>query len=51
MSQPCLAELSGAHKRYSKTVALDGLDLRIRRRELLAVLGPNPFPTSPCWLW
>jgi ABC-2 type transport system ATP-binding protein len=41
MSQLCLAELSGAHKRYGKTVALDGLDLQIRRRELLAVLGPN----------
>ena len=36
-----LAELSGAHKRYGKTVALDGLDLQVRDGELLAVLGPN----------
>jgi len=41
MSHPCLAELSGVQKRYGKTVALDGLDLEVRRRELLAVLGPN----------
>jgi len=41
MSNPCLAELSGVQKRYGKTVALDGLDLEVRRRELLAVLGPN----------
>lgn len=36
-----LAELSGVHKRYGKTVALDGLDLQVRDGELLAVLGPN----------
>ena len=36
-----LAELSGVHKRYDKTVALDGLDLQVRDGELLAVLGPN----------
>jgi len=36
-----LAELTGVHKRYGKTVALDGLDLQVRDRELLAVLGPN----------
>jgi ABC-2 type transport system ATP-binding protein len=41
MSDHCLAELSGVQKRYGKTVALDGLDLEVRRRELLAVLGPN----------
>ena len=29
------------HKRYGKTVALAGLDLDVRRGELLAVLGPN----------
>ena len=36
-----LAALTGIHKRYGKTVALDGLDLDIRSGELLAVLGPN----------
>ena len=29
------------HKRYGTTVALAGLDLDVRRGELLAVLGPN----------
>jgi ABC-type multidrug transport system ATPase subunit/peptidoglycan/LPS O-acetylase OafA/YrhL len=37
----CLATLRGVHKRYDKTVALAGLDLEVRRGELLAVLGPN----------
>jgi len=36
-----LAELVGARKRYGNVVALDGLDLTVRRGELLAVLGPN----------
>jgi ABC-type multidrug transport system ATPase subunit/peptidoglycan/LPS O-acetylase OafA/YrhL len=36
-----LAALSGVHQRYGKTVALAGLDLDVRRGELLAVLGPN----------
>ncbi len=36
-----VARLEGIHKRYGKTVALDGLDLDVRRGELLAVLGPN----------
>jgi ABC-type multidrug transport system ATPase subunit/peptidoglycan/LPS O-acetylase OafA/YrhL len=36
-----LATLSGVHKRYGQTVALAGLDLDVRRGELLAVLGPN----------
>ena len=36
-----LAELSGVHKRYGKTVALDGLDLQVKGGELLAVLGQN----------
>ena len=39
-AQP-LAELVNATKRYGKTVALDGVDLDVRRGELLAVLGPN----------
>jgi ABC-type multidrug transport system ATPase subunit len=37
----CLAELSKVTKRFGKTVALEGLDLHVRPRELLAVLGPN----------
>lgn len=36
-----LAKLSGVQQRYGKTVALAGLDLDVRRGELLAVLGPN----------
>jgi ABC-type multidrug transport system ATPase subunit len=36
-----LAELVGARKLYGKTVALDGVDLDVRRGELLALLGPN----------
>lgn len=41
MTNDCLAAITAAHKRYGKTVALDGLDLEVRRGELLAVLGPN----------
>jgi ABC-2 type transport system ATP-binding protein len=41
MQNGSLAELSGIHKRYGKTLALDGLDLRVAEGELLAVLGPN----------
>lgn len=41
MNNEFLAELAGVHKRYEKTVALAGLDLQVRRGELLAVLGPN----------
>jgi ABC-type multidrug transport system ATPase subunit len=40
-SLDCLAELAGVSKRFGKMVALDGLDLQIRRGELVAVLGPN----------
>ncbi|HEV2532218.1 ABC transporter ATP-binding protein [Phenylobacterium sp.] len=36
-----LARLAGARKSYGAVTALDGLDLEIRRGELLAVLGPN----------
>ena len=36
-----VATLAGVHKRYGKTPALDGLDLGVRRGELLAMLGPN----------
>lgn len=36
-----LAELRGACKRYGRHTALDGIDLRLRGRELTALLGPN----------
>jgi ABC-2 type transport system ATP-binding protein len=41
MDNDCLAELSGVSKRFGRAVALDGLDLQVRRGELFAVLGPN----------
>jgi ABC-2 type transport system ATP-binding protein len=41
MNNHCLAELSGVTKRFGNVVALDELDLDVRRGELLAVLGPN----------
>ncbi|MDQ6648199.1 MAG: ABC transporter ATP-binding protein [Pseudomonadota bacterium] len=36
-----VASLEASVKRYGKVVALDGLDLVLRRGELLALLGPN----------
>src|SRR5262245_16451390 len=36
-----VAELRGVSKRYGATVALDNVDLHVKRGELLAVLGPN----------
>ena len=41
MNDESLAELSGVSKRFGSVVALDGLNLDVRRGELLAVLGPN----------
>ena len=40
MTSP-LARLAGAKKHFGKIRALDGLDLSLRRGELLALLGPN----------
>jgi len=36
-----VAELHGVHKRYGKVDALQGVDLRLQRGELVALLGPN----------
>src|ERR1035438_3355991 len=41
MNSDCVAGLAGVSKKFGKTVALDGLDLEVRRGELFAVLGPN----------
>jgi ABC-2 type transport system ATP-binding protein len=41
MSNPVLARLQSAVKRYGRVTALDGLDLTVNRGELLALLGPN----------
>ncbi len=41
MSSTPLARLEGAHKRFGKITALDGLNLVANRGELLALLGPN----------
>jgi ABC-2 type transport system ATP-binding protein len=40
VSEPII-ELHGIVKRYGRTVALDGLDLTVRRGELVGLLGPN----------
>ena len=51
-TEPPLAELHGVAKRYGKLVALSGLDLTLRRGELLALLGPNGAgKTTAISLW
>jgi len=40
-SASIVAELSGVQKRFGTTIALEGVDLQIRRGEVLALLGPN----------
>lgn len=41
MTTDSIAELKNVHKRFDKTIALDGLNLQVGQGELLAVLGPN----------
>ena len=41
MSEPDIARLSGVTHRYGSVVALEEVDLEVRRGEVLAVLGPN----------
>jgi ABC-2 type transport system ATP-binding protein len=41
MNDSVVASLAGAIKRYGAQTALHGLDLQLRRGELLALLGPN----------
>ena len=48
-----LAQLRGIHKRYARTIALDGIDLSLHRGEVLALLGANGAGKSTasvcCW--
>ncbi len=47
-----VARLTGVTKRYGKTTALSGLDIEVRRGELLALLGPNGAgKTTAIGLW
>jgi ribose transport system ATP-binding protein len=41
MTEAQLLEISGVKKRYGATVALDGVDLAVRRGEVHAVVGEN----------
>ncbi len=41
MSEEAVARLSGVTHRYGSVVALEEVDLEVRRGEVLAVLGPN----------
>jgi ABC-2 type transport system ATP-binding protein len=40
-SDTAAVEITGLVKRYGRTVAVDGLDLRVERGTVTAVLGPN----------
>ena len=34
-------EVTGLHKRYGATVAVDGISLTVRAGEILGIVGPN----------
>ena len=47
-----VAQLTGVTRRYGKLIALDDIDLELRRGELMALLGPNGAgKTSAIALW
>lgn len=47
-----VAQLRAATRRYGKTIALNAIDLELRRGELMALLGPNGAgKTSAIALW
>lgn len=51
-SSSSLATLSHASKRYGKIVALDSVDMSVKRGELVALLGPNGAgKTTAISLW
>lgn len=41
MQDACVARLTDARKSFGSVVALDGVDLELRRGEVLGLLGPN----------
>jgi ABC-2 type transport system ATP-binding protein len=41
MAEQNAIEVSGLHKSYRDTVAVDGVDLEVRRGEVFSLLGPN----------
>ncbi|HEX4299679.1 MAG TPA: ABC transporter ATP-binding protein [Gammaproteobacteria bacterium] len=47
-SRPVIARLEAVSKSYGAVKALDGLDLEVRRGEVLALLGPNGAGKTTC---